>query len=171
MKPKEFAPLQFLSASPHPWDPGTVVCAALELDGFAEDDVESMLVEVQGNLRIPIVITGGILGSGFAEGPVSVSNPADLCVPISGRLFARMDQEHDGKLKLTFTIVSDWGDKVAKTVQVEKFVRYTGANRFGVRDSSYGGTAGSSPTSSSGWRPSPRSGIELRLRSGSSGTT
>ncbi|MBA3718259.1 MAG: hypothetical protein H0W87_08545, partial [Actinobacteria bacterium] len=48
VRPKEFTPLQFLSASPHSWDPGTVVCFTMELDGFADDSLKSMKVSIPG---------------------------------------------------------------------------------------------------------------------------
>jgi hypothetical protein len=148
VKPKEFTPLEFLSASPHPWfkeesalgrEGATLVYGTLELDGFAEDTVKSLILEVQwGERKTGADVRAAVIGSGFADGPVRVPKPELLfALPASG--FARMNQERNGKLTLRVKVVSEWGDEVVRTLQAEKLVRYSGKNRYQDRDGAYGG--------------------------------
>jgi hypothetical protein len=143
VQPKEFTPLQFLSASPHPWG-GTRVCMAIELDGFAEDLITSFDIDVKwgdtkATFSLGLAGFAGIVGEDFHDGPVAVTKPGDFCVDMAAAKFRPLNQTNDGKLTFTVRVGTDWGDQVTKTYSIEKLVRYMGANRFGNRDAGYGG--------------------------------
>lgn len=163
---KEYTPLTFLSASPHPYcgtagsnyclgaSGGTAgftkVFGTVAVSGEAQQYLASLILRVKekgntiaessfGTLFPQIVgsrFGGRILGT---FGTLKIAHPT-LLFDLASHHFANVMQNHDGNLELEIEATSDWGDKATKSLgTVKKLVWAEGLPRYQERDPDYGG--------------------------------
>lgn len=159
---KEYTPLEYLSASAHPYfkpyDPhlggATLIYGTIEMTGFAQDRVTSLKLKVEGGAggTATAEYYGGFGAGnlypegGFVDGPLKFTKPGQ-----GGWLFALPSDEaakldpnfhklDNDKLHLTVEAQTAWGDKAEKEAgTVEQLVRYTLPNMYLGRHPEYGG--------------------------------
>jgi hypothetical protein len=162
--PKEYTPLKFLSASPHPYcgNAGSSFClgvsgasagftkvfGTVDVVGESQQYLASLILRVKENgntiaeskpfeaYPMPHAFGRAILGK---IGRIRIAKPT-LLFDLPSADFATVMQNHDGNLELEIEATSDWGDKATKSLgTVEKLVWAEGLPRYGTRDPDYGG--------------------------------
>jgi len=145
---KEFTPLEYVSASPHPWFKeygsggagATLVYGTAEIDGFAEDSlkqVELLIDDAEGIVAKAHLADSahGSLVRSFDSGAAAIQKPELLFVLPSSEA-AKLDRAEAENRELTLRVkaVSEYGDEVARAVgRVEQLVRFElgNAHRYG----------------------------------------
>jgi hypothetical protein len=143
--PKEFRPLEYLSASQHPYEmpgaggqPATVIYGTATVDGFSQDSLKKIVLKIDGGggdtaeARLAAGEAHNLVGS-FGDGPREVKDPVLMFV-LPAAEAAKLDdgQIEDRRLRLAVEAVSELGDEAEKSAgTVEQLVRYDLDNRYG----------------------------------------
>jgi hypothetical protein len=139
-------PLQYLSATPHTYFNGnTRVHGTVTIEGNSQDQLQSLVLEVIQNNAV--VATGTLAPTPAATliAPFGANEKVrivqqQLLFNISSVQLGGINASADGTLNLRVRAISSNGEEATRDAQaVQILARYTGNNRYGVRDAVVGG--------------------------------